>query len=130
MPPMAGALRRWQVFTRSSAYARMKGASIVTCARSARQKSLFARNFLMHENENVVPEARLEMRLHLRQIEIRARAALEELFCVVEEEECEVEDAAGDRSAVDRDVLFVEVPAAGPGDEHRGAVVELVLPAA
>jgi Tfp pilus assembly protein PilV len=45
----AGALRRWQVFTSDSAYARMNGAVIVTCARSARQKSLLTRNFLMHE---------------------------------------------------------------------------------
>ncbi|MNY53175.1 hypothetical protein D3C86_1889080 [compost metagenome] len=49
MPPMAGALRLWQVFSSSSAYERMNGAVMVTLARSARQKSLSSLNFLMQE---------------------------------------------------------------------------------
>src|ERR687884_115509 len=43
-----------------------------------------------------IPQARLEMRLHLRQIEVRTLAARQQLLRVVEEEQREVEDAAGD----------------------------------
>ena len=47
--------------------------------------------------EDVVPEAGFEMRLHFGEIEVRAGAARDELFGVVEEIEGEVEDAAGHR---------------------------------
>src|SRR5919204_2236004 len=67
------------------------------------------------------------MRLHLRQVEVRTRAARDELFCVMEEVEREVEDCAGDRLAVDTEVLLVEMPAAWPDDEHRGLIVQLVM---
>jgi hypothetical protein len=49
MPPIAGALRRWQVFSSSSAYARMNGEVMVICERSARQKSRSLLNFLIAE---------------------------------------------------------------------------------
>ena len=70
------------------------------------------------------------MRLHLRQVEVRSRAALDQLLRVVEEEQREVEDRAGDGLAVDLHVLLDEVPAARARDQHRGLVVQLVLLAA
>jgi hypothetical protein len=45
----------------------MNGAVIVTCARSARQKSRSSRNFLMHA-EDVVPAAGVEARRVLAQL--------------------------------------------------------------
>jgi hypothetical protein len=83
--------------------------------------------FILRKNKNLVPQPRLEMRLHLRQVEVRARAAREQLACVVEEVEREVEDAARDRLAVDGDVLFIQVPAARARDQHRGLVVQPIL---
>ena len=66
------------------------------------------------------------MALDLRQVEVRAGAARELLLRVVEHEEREVEDAAGDALAVDRHVLLVEVPAARADLQRRDLVVELV----
>jgi len=85
---------------------------------------------VLGKDEDVVPQARLEVRLHLRQIEIRARAARQQLPRVVEEEQREVEDRARDCLAVDPQVLLVEVPAARPRDQHRGAVLQAVVLAA
>ena len=49
IPPMACASRRWQVFTRSSVYARMKGTVIVICWRSGRMRSFRVLSFLISE---------------------------------------------------------------------------------
>ena len=156
----------------------MNGAVIVTCARSARQKSRFDAELLdaredvvpapdvqaggvvaqlpqdlvhlegreqrldqhrgadralrhaqlvLRATEDVVPQPRLEVRLHLRQVEVRPAAAREQLLRVVEEVQREIEDRAGHRLAVDRDVLLVQVPAARARDQHRGLVVQPVL---
>ena len=78
-------------------------------------------------DEDVVPEAGFEVRLHLGQVEVGAGAAGEELFGVVEEVEAEVEEAAGHGFAVDEDVALFEVPAAGADEEDGGLVVELVV---
>ena len=77
-------------------------------------------------HEDVVPEARLRVRLHLRQVEVRAGAALEERLRVVEEVEAEVEERAGDGLPAERHVLLVEVPPARPHHQHRELVVQLV----
>jgi hypothetical protein len=50
MPPIAWAPRRWQVWTKSSVYARMNGWVIVSCARSGRIVTFGPRNFLMQLN--------------------------------------------------------------------------------
>lgn len=86
-------------------------------------------NVVLGQVEDVVPQACLEMRLHLGQVEVRPRAALDQLMCVVEEVEAEVEEAARDGLAVDSEVLLLEMPAAGAGDERgEGAVgAQLVL---
>ena len=65
------------------------------------------------EGEDVVPEPGLEVALRLRQVEVRAAAAVEQLLRVVEEVQAEVDQRADDGGAVDHEVLLVEVPAAG-----------------
>jgi len=61
------------------------------------------------------------MRLELRQVEIRARAARDLLGCVVEEGQAEVEERRADRLAGHGDVRLLQVPAARP-DHERGDV--------
>ena len=78
---------------------------------------------VLSQVEGVVPQAGLEVRLHLGQVEVRAGAALDQLGRVVEEVEAKVEQAAGYGLAVDGEVLLVEVPAAGAADERRQAAV-------
>ena len=78
-------------------------------------------------NEDVVPETRLEVRLHLGQVEVGAGAAGEEFGCVVEEVEREVEDAAGHCVAVDQEVALFEMPAACADKEDGGVFFESVL---
>src|SRR2546422_760345 len=71
------------------------------------------------EVENVVPEPRLEMAFELREVEVRAAALLQETLDVVKEVEAEVEEAAGDRLAVDLDVSLVEGPSTCPHRARR-----------
>src|SRR5439155_18150858 len=61
--------------------------------------------------EDVVPEPRLAVALHLRQVEIRSAPSLEQMLRVVEDVEPEVEHRAGDRHAVDQQMPLHEVPA-------------------
>ena len=71
--------------------------------------------------------SRLQVRLELGQVEVRAGAALQLLARVVEEDEAEVEQAGRDGGAIDQHVRLVQVPAARP-DHERGqaAVVQRV----
>src|SRR5580693_6596158 len=85
---------------------------------------------VLRANEDVVPEARFQVALHLGQVEVRTRAACEQLFCVVEEVEAEVEDGAGHGLAVDEDMALFEVPSARADKEDGRFVAELVLLAA
>ena len=89
-------------------------------------RSLRDPELVLRRHEDLVPEARLEMALDLRQVEVGAGAAREQLLRVVEHEEREVEDAAVDSPAVDGDVLLVEVPAARAHLQRRDLVVEPV----
>ena len=76
--------------------------------------------------EDVVPEARLEVALELRQVEVRPGAAVEQAAPVVEEVQAEVEQARGDRLAVEDQVAFGEMPAARPHEQRRDLVAEAV----
>jgi len=89
--------------------------------RAARQAQL-----VLGAHEDVVPQARLEMALHLGQVEERAGAARDLLLAVVEQEQAEVEDAARDALAVDQHMLLVQVPAARAHLQGGDLVVELV----
>ena len=66
------------------------------------------------------------MRFHLRQVEIRAGAARQLLLGVMEHEQGEIKDAAGNTLAVDQHMLFIQVPAARTHDEGGNLVVQLV----
>ena len=77
---------------------------------------------VLREAEDVVPEARLEVRLELRQVEVAPVAAV-----VAEEVEAEVEERPGDRLAVDLEVALDEMPAARADEEHCHLVREPVL---
>jgi hypothetical protein len=90
-------------------------------------RALRQAQLVLRHHEDVVPQARLEVRFHLRQVEIRAGAARQLFLGVVEHEQGEIEDAAGDALAVHQHVLFVQVPAARTHDQGRDLVVQLVL---
>ena len=82
---------------------------------------------ILRLHEDVVPEARLEVALHLWQIEVRPGAAAELLLRVVEEEEAEVEDAGRHRLAIHQDVLLIQVPAARADQQCGDVVLQGVL---
>ncbi len=73
---------------------------------------------VLRHHEDVVPQPRLEVALELRQVEVRPRAARDQLLRVVERVEREVEDPARDRLAVDLHVLLRQVPAARAHEQH------------
>ena len=50
--------------------------------------------------------------LHLRQVEVRTRAALDELLCIMEEVETEVKERTGQGLIVDGDARLLEMPSA------------------
>src|SRR5881409_1158607 len=81
---------------------------------------------LLGGEEDVVPQVRLQVRLELRQVEVRAGAPVEQLLGVVEEGEAEVEDAGGNRRPVDQQVCLLEMPAARPNEERGYLRIELV----
>ena len=68
-------------------------------------------DIVLSQVEDIVPETRLEVRLHLGEIEVWASTSLDELFGVVEEVETEVEETAGDGLAVYGEMLLLQVPA-------------------
>src|SRR4051812_36578649 len=74
---------------------------------------------LLGEYEHVVPQSGFEVAFELRQVEVRAGAAVEQRMRVVEAREPEVEEARGDRSAVDEHMPLVQMPCARPDDERR-----------
>jgi len=77
-------------------------------------------------DEHVVPQARLQVALHLRKVEIRPGSPSEELAGVVAEVEPEVEQAPGDRPAAHENVLLGQVPAARPYQERGRPLVQPV----
>ena len=77
---------------------------------------------LLCEDEDVVPEPRLEVRLELREVEVPPVARV-----VPEEVEAEVEQRPGHRGAVDLEVALLEMPAARADEEHGDLVVQRVL---
>ena len=81
---------------------------------------------VLRVKEHVVPEPRLEVALQLRQVEVRAAAAIDRLPRRVEHVQAEVEQAAGDRLAVDEQMALREVPAARADEQRRRIVVQAV----
>src|SRR5581483_2563377 len=85
---------------------------------------------LLREDEHVVPEPGFQVALHLREIEVRTRAARDLLFRVVEKEKPEIEERGGDRLAVDEGVPFVQMPASRADHQGRDLFGELIALAA
>jgi hypothetical protein len=82
---------------------------------------------VLRAQEDVVPQARFEVALELREIEERTDAAAHQLLRVVEEIEPEVDEGAGRDLAVDDQVFLGKVPAARPDEEDRRLLLERVL---
>jgi hypothetical protein len=66
--------------------------------------------------KSVVPNARFKVTLHFREVKIRAAAARDQFLGVVKKEETEIEERAGDRLAIDKQMLLVQVPATRPNE--------------
>src|SRR5439155_2784827 len=81
---------------------------------------------LLGEREGLRPEARLEVALELRQVEVRTAAAIKQLRRVVVDDEAEIEEACRDRLAVDLDVPLAQMPPARTDDERCDVVVQAV----
>ena len=81
---------------------------------------------LLGQRERVGPEARLEMRLELREVEVRPASAFELVACVARHVQAEVEQRGRDRLAVDEGMALRKVPAARPDQERRDLLVEAV----
>src|SRR5581483_9552911 len=81
---------------------------------------------LLSGEEYVVPQPRLMMAFHLRQIKIRPAAAARELLVVVGEEDRKIEQCCRDRHAIHEHVLFGQVPPAWTHDKSGRARSELV----
>ena len=82
---------------------------------------------LLRVHEDVVPQPRLAVALHLGQVEVGARAGVEQAPGVVEEVQPGVEQAGGHRRPVDQHVLVVQVPAARAHEQRGGLLAEAVL---
>src|SRR6266700_6115052 len=94
---------------------------------SRRRHTRFSRDWSSDVcSSDLVPQSRLEMALELGQVEVRSAAAREEFLRVVEDIKREVEDAAGNRRAVDPHVLFRQMPPAGANEERGELVAERV----
>ena len=89
---------------------------------AARQAQL-----VLRQVERVVPQARLQVRLHLGQVKVRSDADLQRLLRVVEKVQAKVKERAGHGHAVDEQVLLLQMPAAGAHDQRGDLAVELVL---
>lgn len=70
-------------------------------------------NVVLGEVEDVVPEAGLEVGLHLGEVEVWADTDLDRFLGVVEEVESEIEEGTGSDLTVDEDVLLIQVPSTG-----------------
>lgn len=81
---------------------------------------------LLGEDEDLVPEAGLQVRLRLGEVEVRTLAEAQQALGVVEEVQAEVDQRAGHRGAVGVDeVTLVQVPAARAHDDRGEFLVRL-----
>jgi len=75
-------------------------------------------NVRLREQEDIVPEASLEIVLHLGEIEVRPGAAFDELLCVVIKVEGKIKERARHGDIVDCHSRFVQVPTSGAGQNE------------
>ena len=83
--------------------------------------------FVLCHYENIVPQARFEVRFHFRQIQIHAAVACEQGLHIVKKVQREIEHGGRYDLAVKCHVLFIEVPAARARKQHGGVGIEFVL---
>src|SRR5216684_2547489 len=72
----------------------------------------------LREQENVVPQAGLEIVLHLRKVEIGTESPLDEFIRVMIKEKPEVEQGTRNWCFVNSHAWLIEVPAARPHDQN------------
>ena len=99
---------------------------MVSISTVARMVPLRHAEFLLRADEDVVPQPRFEMALHLGQIEVRAAAARQQFLRVVEKVEAEIEEGAGDGLAVDED-MPLRPGASRAGGRRATAILSLSL---
>ena len=75
-------------------------------------------------DKHVVPQARLQVALHLRQVKIRPAAPRDQLLGVVEKIEPPVEERRRDPLPAEQRVLLLHVPPARPRHDRRELVLQ------
>ena len=90
-------------------------------------RSVVQAELALGEGEHLGPQARLEVGLHLGQVEVRPRALLQQPLGVAQQIEAEVDEGARQRRAVDAHVLLDQVPAAGAHEQRGDVVAQLVV---
>ena len=68
-------------------------------------------NVRLREEENVIPEASFEIVFHFGEVEIGTRTSLDKFLGIMIKVKREIENGAGNRSVVDGDARFIQVPA-------------------
>ena len=81
----------------------------------------------LRADEDVVPEPRLEVRLHLRQIKVRTGSACDRFLRIVKKVEAEIEEARRHRLAVDKEMLLQQMPAARTDEQRGGLLIQRVV---
>src|SRR5699024_3212475 len=77
---------------------------------------------VLRETEDVVPQPGLEVALELGKIKVRPGSPCDQLPCIVEEVQSEIDQAGRNRTTVDPNVLLHEMPTAWPRDDRRGII--------
>ena len=89
-------------------------------------RALWQTQFVLRHHENVIPQTGFQMGFHFRQIEIRAGAACQLFFGIVEQEQREIENTAGNTFAIDQHMLFIQMPAARTYHQRSHFVIQHV----
>lgn len=73
-------------------------------------------NKVLGDIVHVIPQPGLVVRFKLRQIEVGAKSASNQLFSVVEKVKTKVEEGSRDGSTVDEEMLFIQMPTTSTAD--------------
>ena len=84
---------------------------------------------ILRHHKHVVPQPRLKVAFHLRQVEVRPAAVRQQGFGVVKEIHTEVEQAARHGLAIHAHVLLKQVPAARAHQQRRHRAVQAIFAA-
>src|SRR5260370_12066363 len=88
-----------------------------------------ARNaqFVLGKTKHVVPQPRLQVTLHLRQVKIRASALAQQGRGIVKKEQAKIKQRRRDRLPLHQKVLFVQVPSSWPNKQSCRIGSKLIL---